>query len=136
MLVPSRIVVASFLSRCVATIVIKSDVISSLIFIHFSVDCWAGSISAALKTSWFGRLGSPIVGTARDGCEQPILWVALVGFARVCLFIPLGWSSSLPAVLGVSPVGYTSVVAVVRSIVVSFIVVISQLVKLAIFPRN
>jgi hypothetical protein len=107
-LVPSRVIVVAslFMSRHVATTVIKSDVIiASLIFIQFSVDCWAVNISAALKTSWFGRFGSPIVGTARDGCEQPILWIALVGFARVCLFIPLGWSSSLPAVLGVSPVG-------------------------------
>ena len=70
-LVQSHVIVIA--SCCVVTTVtkVKSDVIiASLIFIQFPVGCRAVSISAALKISldcWFGC--SPIVGTARDGCE-------------------------------------------------------------------
>ena len=62
--------------------------------------------------------------------------MALIGFARI-LFVPLGWSSLLPAILGISPVGCASVVAVVCPLVVSFIVgIVTQLIKLSVFPRN
>ena len=87
--------------------VITSDVITSLIFIQFAIGGRPINISvAAFKISLEGIMISSviIVVTACDGCEQPILWFAMV-VARVRLIVPLGRSLSAPSVFVVSPVG-------------------------------